>query len=86
MKTSSKIGKVTSINLLNDTTEMMAVRQFAKIIRIDTKAVRSAGRTTSGVRLLNLDTDDKVAAPPSSPPKTPKSTAGTVHSCNRSCG
>jgi DNA gyrase subunit A len=61
-KTSSKIGKVTSINLVDDTTEMMVISQFGKIIRIDTKSVRSAGRSTSGVRLLNLDTDDKVAS------------------------
>ena len=62
MKTSSKIGKVTSINLVDDTTEMMVISQFGKIIRIDTKFVRSAGRSTSGVRLLNLDTHDKVAS------------------------
>jgi hypothetical protein len=58
MKTSSKIGKVTSINLVDDTTEMIVISQFGKIIRIDTKSVRSAGHSTSGVRLLNLGTDD----------------------------
>jgi hypothetical protein len=41
MKTSSKIGKGTSINLVDDTTEMMVISQFGKIIRIDTKSVRS---------------------------------------------
>jgi DNA gyrase subunit A len=72
MKTSSKIGKVTSINLVDDTTEMMVISQFGKIIRIDTKSVRSAGRSTSGVRLLNLDTDDKVASATVIPPEDPK--------------
>ncbi len=38
---------------------------------IDTKSVRSAGRSTSGVRLLNLDTDDKVASATVIPQKTP---------------
>jgi DNA gyrase subunit A len=37
MKISSKIGKVTRINLVDDTTEMMVISQFGKIIRIDTK-------------------------------------------------
>jgi len=73
MKTSPKIGKVTAINLVDDTTEMMLISQFGKIIRIDTKTVRSAGRSTSGVKLLNLDADDKVAAAVVIPPEDPKS-------------
>jgi DNA gyrase subunit A len=72
MKTSAKIGKVSAINLVDDTTEMMLISQFGKIIRIDTKTIRSAGRSTSGVKLLNLDTDDKVAAAVVIPPEDPK--------------
>ena len=68
-----KVGKVTAINLVDDTTEMMLISQFGKIIRIDTKTVRSAGRSTSGVKLLNLDNDDKVAAAVVIPPEDPKS-------------
>ena len=71
MKTTPKIGKVASIQLVDDTTEMMVISQFGKIIRIDTKSVRSAGRSTSGVKLLDLDTDDKVAAAMVIPQKTP---------------
>jgi DNA gyrase subunit A len=74
MKTTPKIGKVSAINLVDDTTEMMLISQFGKIIRIDTKTIRSAGRSTSGVKLLNLDPDDKVAAavviPPDDKPQT----------------
>src|SRR5277367_1456971 len=73
MKTTSKIGKVTAINLVDDTTEMMVISQFGKIIRIDTKSVRAAGRATMGVKLLDLDTDDKVAAAMVIPPEDPKS-------------
>jgi DNA gyrase subunit A len=40
----------------------MLISQFGKIIRIDTKTIHSASRSTSGVKLLNLDADDKVAA------------------------
>jgi DNA gyrase subunit A len=72
MKTGSKIGKVTSIQLVDDTTEMMVISQFGKIIRIDTKSVRSAGRSTSGVRLLHLEADDKVASATVIPPEDPK--------------
>ena len=76
MKTTPKIGKVAAINLVDDTTEMMLISQFGKIIRIDTKTIRSAGRSTSGVKLLNLDADDKVAAAVIIPPEDPKTPSG----------
>ncbi len=73
MKTTPQKGKVAAINLVDDTSEMMVISQFGKIIRIDTKQVRNAGRATMGVKLLDLDTDDKVAAamviPPDEGPK-----------------
>ena len=66
------IDKVTALPLV-DTTEMMVISQFGKIIRVDTKQVRAAGRATMGVKLLDLDTDDKVASatviPPDEGPK-----------------
>jgi DNA gyrase subunit A len=71
MKTSAKVGKVTSISLVDDTTEIMVISQFGKIIRIDTGQVRSVGRSTSGVKLLDLDQDDKVAAAMTIPPEDP---------------
>ncbi len=72
MKATAKVGKVASIQLVDDTTEMMVISQFGKIIRIDTKQVRSAGRSTSGVKLLDLDKDDKVAAAMTIPPEDVK--------------
>jgi DNA gyrase subunit A len=57
---------------------MMLISQFGKIIRIDTKTVRCAGRSTSGVKLLHLDTDDNVAAAVAHPPKTPNPNPKTV--------
>ena len=72
MRATPKIGKVAAIQLVDDTTEMMVISQFGKIIRIDTKSVRAAGRATMGVKLLDLDTDDKVAAAMVIPPEDPK--------------
>jgi len=72
MKTTPKIGKVTGIQLVDDTTEMMVISQFGKIIRIDTKSVRAAGRSTMGVRLLDLEDQDKVAAAVVIPPEEAK--------------
>ena len=62
VKTTARNGKVVSIMLVNDESEAMVISQFGKIIRIDTKQVRAAGRATQGVRLIHLDEDDKVTA------------------------
>src|SRR5271170_2403447 len=72
VKTTTKNGKVQSINLVDDTSELMVISQYGKIIRIDTKTVRSAGRSTQGVKLLNLEEDDKVAAAVVIPPEEAK--------------
>jgi DNA gyrase subunit A len=69
LKTMKKNGKVCAINLVDDSSELMVISQFGKIIRIDTKTVRAAGRSTQGVRLLNLEEPDKVAAAVVIPPE-----------------
>jgi DNA gyrase subunit A len=68
LKATPKVGKTTSILLVNETNELMVISQFGKIIRIDTKTIRAAGRATQGVRLLFLEPDDKVAAAVIIPP------------------
>ena len=62
MRTTPKIGQVSAIQLVDESTELMVISQFGKIIRIDTKTIRAAGRATMGVKLLDLDDADKVAA------------------------
>jgi DNA gyrase subunit A len=69
MAVTPRIGKVNTIELVDDTSELMVISQFGKIIRIDTKTIRAAGRATQGVRLLNLEPDDKVAAAVIIPPE-----------------
>ena len=69
LKATPKVGKTSSILLVNETSELVVISQFGKIIRIDTKTVRAAGRATQGVRLLSLETDDKVAAAVIIPPE-----------------
>jgi DNA gyrase subunit A len=69
LKATPKVGKTSSILLVNETSELMVISQWGKIIRLDTKTVRAAGRATQGVRLLNLDAEDKVAAAVIIPPE-----------------
>ena len=72
VKTTARNGKVTSIQLVDDSSELMVISQYGKIIRIDTKTVRAAGRSTQGVKLLNLEEEDKVAAAVVIPPEEAK--------------
>ena len=69
LSVTERVGRVSSIQLVDDNSELMVISQFGKIIRIDTKTIRSAGRATQGVRLLNLDPEDKVAAAVIIPPE-----------------
>jgi DNA gyrase subunit A len=69
LKATAKVGKTASILLVNEHSELMVISQYGKIIRMDTKTIRSAGRATQGVRLLNLEEDDKVAAAVIIPPE-----------------
>jgi DNA gyrase subunit A len=78
MAVTPRIGRVNCIQLVDDTSELMVISQFGKIIRIDTKTIRAAGRATQGVRLLNLDTEDKVAAAVIIPPEELKDDEPTL--------
>jgi DNA gyrase subunit A len=62
VKTTARNGEVVAIMLVDETSEAMLISHFGKIIRIDTKQIREAGRSTQGVRLLNLEAGDKVAS------------------------
>ncbi|MFZ1087625.1 MAG: DNA gyrase subunit A [Terracidiphilus sp.] len=78
MAVTPRIGKVSSIQLVDDASELMVISQFGKIIRIDTKTIRAAGRATQGVRLLTLEVDDKVAAAVIIPPEELKEDEPTL--------
>jgi DNA gyrase subunit A len=62
VKTTARNGNVASIMLVDEASEAMLISHFGKIIRIDTKQIREAGRSTQGVRLLQLEPGDKVAS------------------------
>jgi DNA gyrase subunit A len=71
MKTSTRNGKVIGILSVKEDTELMIVSQGGQMIRIGSNEIRQAGRSTQGVRLVNLEEGDKVAAAcvlPETPP------------------
>ncbi|MFM2126206.1 MAG: hypothetical protein RL328_2657 [Acidobacteriota bacterium] len=62
MKTTPKIGKVIGVLSVKEDSELMIITKGGQIIRIDSKEIRQAGRSTQGVRLVNVEAGDSVAA------------------------
>ena len=62
MKTTHKTGRVVGVLLVKEDSDVMIVSQNGKMIRIESSTIRQAGRSTQGVRLVNLEDGDKVAA------------------------
>jgi DNA gyrase subunit A len=77
VKTTAKNGKVVGIQLVDDTSEIIVISQYGKIIRIDTTTIREAGRSTQGVKLLYLEEGDHVAAAVVIPPEEAKAEPDT---------
>jgi DNA gyrase subunit A len=62
MKTTPRVGKVVSILSVKEDTDLMIITKQGQIIRIDSGQIRQAGRSTQGVRLVNVEAGDQVAA------------------------
>jgi hypothetical protein len=72
VKATPKVGTVSGINLVDEASELMVISQFGKIIRIDAKSIRAAGHSTQGVKLLDIEPQDKVATAVVIPPEEAK--------------
>jgi DNA gyrase subunit A len=62
VKTTARNGKVTGIAQVTEDSEVMLISQYGKIIRMDSSTIRESGRAAQGVRLLQLEPGDRVAA------------------------
>jgi len=62
LKTTERNGKVVGIAQVDETSEVMLISHYGKIIRMDSKTIRECGRNSQGVRLLHLEPGDRVAA------------------------
>jgi DNA gyrase subunit A len=62
IKTTERVGKVVAIALVDELSQVMLISHYGKIIRMDSKTIRESGRNAQGVRLLNMEPGDKVAA------------------------
>ena len=62
MKTTPRVGKVVAILSVKEDSDLMIITKQGQIIRIDSASIRQAGRSTQGVRLVNVEAGDQVAA------------------------
>jgi DNA gyrase subunit A len=69
IKTTERNGKVVGISQVDENSEVMLISQYGKIIRIESKFIRESGRSAQGVRLLNIEPGDRVAAAVVIPPE-----------------
>ena len=68
VKTTERNGKVVGIAQVTEASEVMLISQYGKIIRMDSSTIRESGRAAQGVRLLQLEPGDRVAAAVVIPP------------------
>ena len=62
VKTTARTGKVVGIAQVDENSQVMLISQYGKIIRIDSATIRETGRVAQGVRLLQIEPGDRVAA------------------------
>jgi DNA gyrase subunit A len=62
LKTTRKNGKVVSIMRVNEDSDVLVMTANGKLIRVRSTDIRSVGRATQGVRLINLEEGDIVTA------------------------
>ena len=62
MKTTEKTGAVVGALTVKEQDEIMLITVAGQMVRIFVKDIREAGRNTQGVKLINLEANDKLQA------------------------
>lgn len=62
IKTTERNGKVVSLRLVSDDDDLMLITDGGKLIRMPVDGIPTIGRNTQGVRLIRLETEEKVVA------------------------
>ncbi|MFA5271050.1 MAG: DNA gyrase C-terminal beta-propeller domain-containing protein, partial [Candidatus Omnitrophota bacterium] len=61
IKVSSKIGDAKGAILVQDIDEVMCITQKGILIRSKIKDIRASGRSTQGVKIINLESGDRLS-------------------------
>lgn len=62
MKLTPKTGDVVGVVTVDENKDLMLLTSVGKMIRVDMKSIRKAGRNTSGVMIVRLEGKDKVVS------------------------
>jgi DNA gyrase subunit A len=62
IQTSDRNGKVVGIAQVHDDDELMLITQQGKILRMASKDIRTIGRATQGVRLIDIEGEDRAVS------------------------
>ena len=62
IQATARNGRVVGIAYVEAEDELMLITQQGKVLRMDTKDIRPIGRATQGVRLIEIDDQDKVVS------------------------
>ena len=62
IKTTERNGKVVGLRLVTDDDDLMLITDGGKLIRMPVDGIPTIGRNTQGVRLIRLETAEKVVA------------------------
>jgi DNA gyrase subunit A len=60
--TSERNGKVVGVAYVQEGDELLLITQQGMILRMQTNDVRAIGRATQGVRLIDIDGEDRVVS------------------------
>jgi DNA gyrase subunit A len=79
VKTTARTGKVVGIAQVDENSQVMLISHYGKIIRMDSATIRETGRVAQGVRLLQMEPGDRVAAAVViAPEEEPNGNGGTL--------
>jgi len=62
IQTSDRNGRVVGVAYVDDDDEVMVISQQGKVLRMVTRDIRTIGRATQGVRLIEIEPDDRVVS------------------------
>ena len=62
VEVTDKNGQVVAITQIHDSEELLVMTEQGKILRTPAKEIRTVGRATQGVKLMDLDGDDKIVS------------------------
>jgi len=62
IQTSERNGKVIGVAQVSDDDELMLITQQGKILRMAANTIRAIGRATQGVRLIDIEGDDRAVS------------------------